>query len=96
MHPKVVNFCPSPRFPAFRLDLVPLARLELARISPTDFESVASTIPPQGHLRERLSRPRLFIQPAFSAPASNLCSLECSASLPASTVSSQIGSERPL
>ena len=31
--------------------LVPLARLELARISPTDFESVASTIPPQGHCR---------------------------------------------
>ena len=29
--------------------MVPLARLERARLATTDFESVASTIPPQGH-----------------------------------------------
>lgn len=33
----------------FRLDLVPLARLERARLATIDFESIASTIPPQGH-----------------------------------------------
>lgn|GEM_PF-2438586 len=29
--------------------LVPLARLERARLAAIDFESIASTIPPQGH-----------------------------------------------
>ena len=34
----------------FAEKMVPLARLERARLSTTDFESVASTIPPQGHI----------------------------------------------
>jgi len=75
--------------------VAPLARLELAHLSITDFESVASTIPPQGHscaLGPR-QRPTRMLQALGAgtriAPATSLCSLECSASLPASTVSSR-------
>ena len=34
---------------AGKCGLVPLARLERARLATNDFESFASTIPPQGH-----------------------------------------------
>ncbi len=40
-------------FQAVRLKMVPLARLERARLATNDFESFASTIPPQGLLQRR-------------------------------------------
>src|SRR5690606_33316656 len=49
--------------------VVPLARLERARLSTNDFESFASTIPPQGPARvARLSRARPRHQGAASGP----------------------------
>ena len=38
--------------PIFDAGMVPLARLERARLSTIDFESIASTIPPQGHIQD--------------------------------------------
>lgn len=88
----------GPRQRLLKCWVVPLARLELARISPTDFESVASTIPPQGRLSggARLSAPRAAGQSYFSAAATILCRREWSASLPARTCAAQTGSDTPL
>ena len=46
--------------------VVPLARLERARLSTNDFESFASTIPPQGH---PVVRHQAQTEPPFSRPS---------------------------
>ena len=82
-------------------EVVPLARLERARLSTIDFESIASTIPPQGlpsRVRRLAGARRAFKRApgqSLSDPATILCRRECRASLAAMTCVSQIGCERP-
>lgn len=82
-------------------EVVPLARLERARLSTIDFESIASTIPPQGlpsRVRRLAGARRAFKRASgqsLSNPATILCRRECRASLAAMTCVSQIGCERP-
>ena len=52
------------KVPIFDVGMVPLARLERARLSTIDFESIASTIPPQG----RDSPPKRQIERLLSRP----------------------------